>query len=374
MKKRVFVISKIPTPHNNVLVERLLKQSDIDVEFIYAKRSSEMYSFSDEVFINDGSIKYLENLKSRIQFLLKSLANLRHTFLFIGWPGNTVRLLILIFYVIDKEFCFWTDNPIEFSYNPNVYPVHIRFVRRLFYHIVKARARKIFVVGESTKASFIKQGFAGDKLVNLPIFIDIDTRRYKEESIRNRTRQLYRIGRDEFLITAGSRLTHEKGYDILMSSIKLIAEKRHRNVKLLLVGKGEEKERLVSYVSKNDLSQYIIFQEWLAAKEFYEAVASSDLYVHPARFDAFGGGTLIAMALGIPVVGSTAAGSVVERVINGYNGFIYEPEDYERLAELLIICLEERKLLEILGKNARKTAERWPPEVGVQILRDNLFG
>lgn len=372
MSKKVYVISEIPTPHNNNLVVELLKQNNFRFKFYYTKRISNMYSFSNDVFLDHSSIIYLDSAWSKIKFFIESIINIKSNFIFIGWPSSIVKLLILLFYIMKKQFFFWTDNPKEFSIYKACYPFPIRIIRNIFYYILKVRTRKIFVVGEHTKPNFTKHGFPSDKLVNLPIFVNLNILEYKDENIRKRSRQLYQVKENDFFILSGSRLTFEKGYDILLSSIKIIVDRGYTGFKLLLIGKGEQKEKLVSYVSLNNLQEFVLFKDWLPINEFYEVIASSDLFIHPARFDAFGGGTLIAMSLGIPVVGSEGAGSVIERVVEGYNGFRYNQEDYKTLSDILMKCFINRELLNSLGINARKTAEKWPPEKGVEIIINSI--
>ena len=47
----------------------------------------------------------------------------------------------------------------------------------------------------------------------------------------------------------------------------------------------------------------------------------SDLYVHPSRYDAYGP-SYIPLSMGVSVIGSNKAGVIIDRIINGHNGFI----------------------------------------------------
>jgi glycosyltransferase involved in cell wall biosynthesis len=113
---------------------------------------------------------------------------------------------------------------------------------------------------------------------------------------------------------------------------------------------------------------------WMPGDEFQLAVAAADVFVHPARFDAFGGGTLFAMAAGTPLIGSLGAGAVVERVRNGHNGLTYDAEDIGALAGHLAALAEDESLRKRIGPEGRSTAEMWPPEKGVEILLSSIGG
>ena len=63
-----------------------------------------------------------------------------------------------------------------------------------------------------------------------------------------------------------------------------------------------------------------------------------------------------AESMGRPIITSNAVGCK-DTVVNGYNGFLIEKYDYEKLAELCIFALENFKEIQQMGVNARRFAE-----------------
>ena len=61
-------------------------------------------------------------------------------------------------------------------------------------------------------------------------------------------------------------------------------------------------------------------------------IQMSDLYVHPSRYDAYGP-SYIPLSMGVSVIGSNKAGVIIDRIINGHNGFIYTFNDANQLSE-----------------------------------------
>jgi glycosyltransferase involved in cell wall biosynthesis len=102
--------------------------------------------------------------------------------------------------------------------------------------------------------------------------------------------------------------------------------------------------------------------------------AAADFFLHPARFDAFGGGTLYAMAAGVPAVASDGAGSAVDRIRDGENGLLYPREDVSALADRIRRMLRDDEARREMGRRARLTAEEWPPERGARLLYAALGG
>ncbi len=79
--------------------------------------------------------------------------------------------------------------------------------------------------------------------------------------------------------------------------------------------------------------------------------------------------TLIeAMALGKPVI-ATDLGPRSEMVRNGYNGFLYQPNDVITLREKALELIKNRELRERMGSNARKVyLANYTPELNYSSL------
>jgi len=368
-QKVLHVISDVATPHNNVLMEALQKSGKCSLYLYYSTKTTQMYSWGEGVFRAIG--QPIEIGKNGIywRLILHALSHPQENYFFIGWPNNTARLLLLVFWFLHRPFLFWSDYPNEGARN---YPAFIVAIRSFFYHIVKTRAHRIFLVGQHTVEHFKWLGYPESKLVNLPIFIGIDKTKTdfadKYKAIRNK----YKAQNGEILFVSGSRLTKSKGFDDLIEATQKVETMSDLPFRVVIVGKGEQEKELRKRIVALGLLNKIFMETWMAPEDFETLIACADAYIHPARFDAFGGGTLHAMALGIPVIGSDGAGVVVERVKNGWNGLIFPAGRSDKLAECMLRLLNNPDLVMEMGENARKTAEKWPPERGVKIICDAL--
>jgi len=61
------------------------------------------------------------------------------------------------------------------------------------------------------------------------------------------------------------------------------------------------------------------------------------------------------MSLGIPIIGSNR-GAIPELIKHEYNGFIFDPEDYTSLANLIENLVHNRDILSTMSKNAIESA------------------
>jgi glycosyltransferase involved in cell wall biosynthesis len=288
----------------------------------------------------------------------------RERYLLVGWANPTIRAILIAFWVLRRPFMFWSDHPDE---SRSRSPLKAA-IRRCFFHAVKARASHVFAVGRHTVRYFEARGFPLEKLINLPIFIDVGARRMDLSERRREVRSRYGILEHELLYTAASRFVHAKGFDLLIRAVAQVDRNLLRRFRLLLIGHGPEEPALRRLIVEHGLEDRVVIEAWMEPEQFEATLASADVFVHPARFDAFGGGTLHAMVAGIPVIGSDGAGTAVERVVHGANGLIFQKDDVAELAECITFFLKRPDAIPDMGEQARKTAEEWPPERGADIL------
>jgi len=89
-----------------------------------------------------------------------------------------------------------------------------------------------------------------------------------------------------------------------------------------------------------------------------DCYAAADVYVSPSREDAFPLPVVEAMACGLPVITSTAAGTS-EIIEDGINGFVpQDPNDAQTLARYLVGLYEDEALRTQVGQNGVLTARK----------------
>ena len=91
---------------------------------------------------------------------------------------------------------------------------------------------------------------------------------------------------------------------------------------------------------------------------------ASDVFVFPTLGDPYGLVINEAMAAGLPVVSTTAAGEIRQRIRSGKNGFLVEPARADQLAARMLALARDPDLRRRLGLAAAadvagKTPELW---------------
>jgi len=322
-----------------------------------------MYGWADELGAHPDT-RYLDDWSSAWSLFISVIFSRQQRVLFIGYTETSYRLVMLACWIQRQPFLYWTDHPQEI-----VGSSVRRFLRAGSYWILRTGAQRVLVVGRHTVEWFQARGFPPERLEDFPIFVNLPAYDHYSAELCAAARQKYRVPTGAFFFVSGSRLIHEKGFDLLIDGVGRLSKKQRQSMRLLIVGEGPERAGLERQTLAAGLEEIICFEKWLSASDFETVIAAADVFVHPSRFDAFGGGTLVAMAVGVPVIGSDGAGAVVERVEDSTNGYIFRKGSAEALARCLSRFIDatdaQRKAM---GLAARATAERWAPEVGARRL------
>jgi glycosyltransferase involved in cell wall biosynthesis len=359
------LIQDIATPHNNILISKFKNRDDVKLNIWYAIESNQnMYQWKNDL-TNEHfrAIIYKKNIN--FNFLLYCLKNRHEKFIIVGWMNINTKILHMLFFLLRRKYNHWTDLPDNTPKN-----IYYTIKKYFMYWVLKNSNAKIFCVGKSAINYFKNLGFESNRLVNLPIFVNTnkDLNYYLKQ--KDFIYKQLSIKTTDFLISAGSRLVHTKGYDLLIDAISSLESRLKNVIKLVIVGSGDSLEYLKNKTIELNLINQIIFKEWMEFEDFEFLIANSKIFIHPARFDSYGG-TIFAMSLGVPVIGSFQAGAAADRIVNGVNGYLYDAYDVQKLSNLINNLYNNPELIKTFGENAFATSKEWPPEKGVEIILNN---
>lgn len=175
------------------------------------------------------------------------------------------------------------------------------------------------------------------------------------------------------------RLTEIKGLDVLLTAMDGLD-----NLHLIVAGDGEERVELETLA--RDLSVSVTFVGRVGAVERDALLSSCDAVVIPSRVLA-GGRTegtpvvcLEALAARCVVVASRTGG-LVDVIVDGGNGLLFEPGDHQMLREKLLAAVGDNSLRRALSEGARRTAAAYDwsrigpqfSEIAMSVLNNDEF-
>jgi len=162
-------------------------------------------------------------------------------------------------------------------------------------------------------------------------------------------REKYKIPLNALLILFVGANFWSKGLKFILESLAI-----EKEVWLLVVGSGLN-SYFRYYSNKLGISKRVIFAGHVEhVNQYY---SSSDIFVFPSVYEVFPMVCLEAMASGLPVL-STEVGGVEDYLEEGYNGFFIK-QDPNDIANKIRLFRKDKELKQNMGKNARKTAEKF---------------
>ena len=203
-----------------------------------------------------------------------------------------------------------------------------------------------------------KEKYKFEKNINI-IPTGIEVERFYDENIDNNElkelRKTLKIDKDDFILLFVGRLAEEKNVEFLIKAEKKLQE-QNKNIKLLIVGDGPDKEKYEEYAESLGLTDSIIFTgktAWVDMPYYYHL---ADVFVTASKTETQGLTIIEAMASNVvPVCMRDEAFSSM--VTEELDGLFFETE--KEYIDHIIRLYNNPKELEKFDKQARIQAETY---------------
>jgi len=181
-------------------------------------------------------------------------------------------------------------------------------------------------------------GVPEEKIAVIPNGIDLSE--YADLPPKGCFKKKFIIDEDEKIVLYLGRIHRIKGIDILVKAFANIVEKLD-DVKLVVVGPDDgylgELEALTKAL---EIENNVLIAGPLYGGDKLEAYVDADVYVLPSRYEIWGMTVLEACACGKPVVASRLGG-LMDLVVDGVTGYLFEPRDVEQLTKHILSLLND---------------------------------
>lgn len=145
-----------------------------------------------------------------------------------------------------------------------------------------------------------------------------------------------------------------KGHACLIAAARAVC-RADSGVRFLLIGDGPERRGLEAQVRDAGLASNIMFLG--RRTDVPELLACCDVSVLPSEAEGFPNALLESMSAGLPVV-ATAVGGSKEIIENGRNGLLVPPGSPEKLAEAVLLLLQDSRLAKRLGQAGQNDMQK----------------
>jgi len=191
------------------------------------------------------------------------------------------------------------------------------------------------------------RAFLGDAAIELPLGLDSELFQPGPSTVRAE------LGWTDGDVVIGfvGRLALIKGVDLLAAAFAELSRTR-RQVRLLIVGSGEEEQRVRTVLSSAIGRGAVHLQPSVSQAELPRWYRAMDLMVMPSRYETMSNAVLEAMACGVPFVASAVGGS--RNLAATGAGWTFEPEKVSSLTDSLRSVVADRGEMRRRGKLGRR--------------------
>jgi len=352
-KYKVALVHNIIAPYRVPLFEALARHPAIDLQVYYCAKThknrrwdvleSNAYSYTvlPGIALEVAGIAYHINPS-----ILTRLATNRYDCIILGGSADfTTQFSFFISNALKLPVILWSEmfERGEGSLAKFVAPLTRFFIRN---------ADALIVPGSRSRDFHIKRGAAPERVFIAPNTINNDAFFAKSSAFKQREEQLkddLHLGNNTIVLFVGE-LNERKGVRSLLRAFTKLKSEREITA-LVVIGDGELKSELIQLVS-NESMTHITFTGWISDEEKIKYYAIADLFVLPTLYDLCPLVLNEAMACGLPIITTTAAGCASDMIVEGENGFIVEPQNEDALREAILRIVQDDELRQKMGKKS----------------------
>jgi glycosyltransferase involved in cell wall biosynthesis len=208
------------------------------------------------------------------------------------------------------------------------------FAREMRYEIGKARREcPITVVPNGVDVKHFSQ-------------VVTDTQKQEVYAQISATGTFARKESDVLLITTSRLVPKNAVGDIVESLVHLPA-----NYKLIICGKGKEREMLEQKVASHDFIHRVYFADYVSHADMPVWLQASNVFIRPSLSEGFGNSFIEAMAARIPVI-ATPIGGIVDFLKDRETGLFCEVSNPQSIAQKVLEITKDQNLLQHVVSSA----------------------
>lgn len=163
----------------------------------------------------------------------------------------------------------------------------------------------------------------------------IDTQKFKPHH-KTTCRKTLALPKDKKIILFVGWLIERKGVEYLIEAVRILSEKR-KDILCVLVGEGNQEQKLKDLVYEYDLKDNIIFVGSVSPSRVPLYMNAADVFVLPSLSEGKPNVVAEAMACGVPVVATAVAGTneLLRDGVNGYSVQSKKPDEIVHAVNML---------------------------------------
>ena len=282
--------------------------------------------------------------------------------------GRKAKYLICL-YILLKEI-IKTKKILIFAFQANIYCIILakifnvkiitrsnsspsgwskNFFKKILYKIILRLSNKVIVNSLEFKKEMKKKFFIDTKCIYNPL-------NTKEIKILAKEKVKFNFFKKNCInILNIGRFVDQKDHFTLLKALKVINHKI--NFRILIIGKGINKNRMTEYIKSNQLNKKVKIINF--QKNPYKYIRLCDVFILSSIYEGLPNVLLEAIALKKFVISSSCPTGPKEILSNGKGGFLFNPGNYMLLAKKIEMFDINKKKLKNKSEYAYKKLYRF---------------
>lgn len=212
--------------------------------------------------------------------------------------------------------------------------------------------------------------FLKDKLVRIYNPFDIEKIQDQSKDLSEITEEKRVLLKEEYTISVGRLDNYSKDYDTLLKGFKG-AKERGLTEKLYILGEGEERKLIESWIDELNLKDDVILLG--KYRNPYPWIKNAKLFVHSSRFEGLPTVLIEALICGVPVISSDCPTGPSEILKEGTIGLLYDVGDSETLKKQILELLKNSIEYKNYKERAIKRSLDFRKEISLELIEKELL-
>ncbi|WP_283592895.1 glycosyltransferase family 4 protein [Paraclostridium bifermentans] len=200
--------------------------------------------------------------------------------------------------------------------------------------------------------------------------VGIDLNKYKTTDIEDKDfKSTIGINRDDFVVSIIGELNNNKNHMQLIKSVEKVKEK-HKNLKCLIVGNGENEKTIREYIENKSLNESILLLGF--RRDIPNILSITDVVVSMSKREGLPKNIMEAMAAGKAIIGTEIRGNK-DLIKDHSNGYLVEIDDINKTSEYIEKLMLNKSIVDEFSKQSIIDAQKYDIKTVIKYVDKEIY-